>query len=404
MTAATFAKTFFRDMALTVPAIRKVYDERNALMAERHQWASEISTAHDERDQAKPAGPISPLPIPHWWERSFWEPTVMLAIRDHCRPGDVVYDVGTNAGAMAQAMSRLVGPQGHVFAFEASPRIIGIAQHNLVQHGCANVTLLHRAVWRASGETVSLSFGSHLNDRVDVDAEGVSVPTLALDDLAAATGMRPRFIKMDIEGAEFDALCGMPRLLDETRPILVLEQSPDDPRCFELLKSKGYRALDLASYRAVDSAGDMGPAGVLNMLFAPQELKLDGYLPVEPLELIQRLERDQFAHEPDGSLTLAQPIQLPKGRYLFRADFVADGTDNEIFTGVIADGEVIFRYHTFTKFMADAYRDWVVQLEKSSLVGPYLTFVRGRDPSLDWRGVDILRVPGFENWQAPIVE
>jgi Methyltransferase FkbM domain len=33
---------------------------------------------------------------------------------------------------------------------------------------------------------------------------------------------------MDIEGAEFDALRGMQRLLREVRPVLVLEQSPDD--------------------------------------------------------------------------------------------------------------------------------------------------------------------------------
>ena len=44
----------------------------------------------------------------NWWERSFWEPTVALAIRDHYGPGNVVCDVG----AMALIMSRLVGTRG----------------------------------------------------------------------------------------------------------------------------------------------------------------------------------------------------------------------------------------------------------------------------------------------------
>ena len=70
-----------------------------------------------------PADPAATFPLQNWWEQSFWEPTVALAIRDHCRPGDVVFDVGANAGALALMMSRLVGPRGIVCAFEASPRI-----------------------------------------------------------------------------------------------------------------------------------------------------------------------------------------------------------------------------------------------------------------------------------------
>ena len=87
-----------------------------------------------------------------WWTRSFWEPTVALAICDHCRPGDVVFDVGCNAGGLALMMSRLVGPRGIVLAFEASPRIIDKTHYNLVQAGCHNVTLFHRAVWHSHWE------------------------------------------------------------------------------------------------------------------------------------------------------------------------------------------------------------------------------------------------------------
>lgn len=64
------------------------------------------------------------LPLTDWWKPIFGEPTSDLAIRDYCRPGDVVFDVGSNAGGLALMMSRLVGPRGIVLAFEASPRII----------------------------------------------------------------------------------------------------------------------------------------------------------------------------------------------------------------------------------------------------------------------------------------
>ncbi len=146
---------------------------------------------------------------------------VALAIRDHCRPGHVVFDVGCNAGGMALMMSRLVGPRGIVLAFEASPRIVDKTHYNLVKVVCHNVTLFHRAVWHSTGALVHMAAGSHLNDRIDADTTGMPVRTVALDDLAEAGDFRPSFIKMDIEGAEFDALRGMPRLLADVRPVLV---------------------------------------------------------------------------------------------------------------------------------------------------------------------------------------
>ena len=33
-----------------------------------------------------PLDPAASIPLQNWWEPSFWEPTVALAIRDHCRP------------------------------------------------------------------------------------------------------------------------------------------------------------------------------------------------------------------------------------------------------------------------------------------------------------------------------
>jgi hypothetical protein len=97
----------------------------------------------------------------------------------------------------------------------------------------------------------------------------MTVRTVALDDLAFAGDFRPSFIKMDIEG---DALQGMKRLLAEVRPVLVLEQSPDDMRCHALLAKSGYRAVDLATYRKISNEDDFDrKSGVANVLFVPQE-------------------------------------------------------------------------------------------------------------------------------------
>jgi FkbM family methyltransferase len=295
-----------KSLALRIPPIRRLYEHRNVLLAR---------VAELEKRVLDPRS----FPIPNWWERNYWEPTVALAIRDHCRPGDVVFDVGANAGALSMMMSRLVGPRGIVCAFEASPRIIDKTHFNLVNAGCTNVTVYHKAVWHTTGDVVNLAAGSDLNDRIDAGATGMSVRTVALDDFAAVGDLRPSFIKMDIEGAEFDALKGMTKLLRDARPVLVLEQSPEDMRCHALLIAAGYVAADLATYRRIRSKDDF-PAGtgIANVLFVHEEsAQRNPYFPISehqrPNE-VATLSAGLFKRGPNGDISIGEPLFLPPGR------------------------------------------------------------------------------------------
>lgn len=344
------------------------------------------------------------FPLQAWWERSYWEPTVAHAILDHVRPGQVAFDVGANAAAFAVMMSRLVGPRGVICAFEASPRIVGRTQHNIVQAGCGNVTLYHRAVWHTTGETVTIAEGSHLNDRVEAGGQGGRVPTLALDDFVAASGLSPAFIKMDIEGAEFDALRGSRRLLAEGRPVLVLEQSPEDMRCHALLTEAGYEAVDLSTYRRLGSSADFAPGTTIaNVLFLPKERAEGSPYMDQRQEVVARISAARFQRDAQGGVSLPDPLELPAGRYVVAADFSASGKDNEVFAGIDADGETIFRYHTFTAMMAESYRDWVIQLDRPARIAPYLRFLRGADTALEWRGVEVRRLPAFDGIGVPVL-
>jgi len=357
------------------------------------------------QERLRQATELARLPLQNWWQRSFWEPTVAIAIRDHCKPGDVVFDVGANAGGLSLMMSRLVGPRGIVIAFEASPRIIDKTHHNLVKAGCSNVTLLHRAVWHTTGSLVYMTPGTYLNDRIEEGHGEMAVRTVALDDLAAAGDFRPSFIKVDIEGAELDALRGMKRLLAGVRPALVLEQSPDDMRCHQLLMEAGYLATDLASYRQIRTVEDFaGASGVANILFLPSEQAAkSAYFSGLPF-VKTAIPAARFEVADNGDITLREPVKLSAGRYILRADFTAEGTDNEVFAGVEVDGKNYLRYHTFTSFIAQSYRDWVIQLDYPSAVAPYLRFLRGGDASLKWNGANVFRLPAFDDWKAPIFE
>jgi hypothetical protein len=112
---------------------------------------------------------------------------------------------------------------------------------------------------------------------------------------------------------------------------------------------------------------------------------------------------EQFTRSEDGGVSLSNPIPLAPGRYIVRADFSADNDKNEIFAGVEGNGEVIFRYHTNTRFMAGSYRDWVIQLDRPTQIAPYLRFLKGTDPSLIWRGTQIVHLPAFDGYPAPVI-
>ena len=67
--------------------------------------------------------------------------------------------------------------------------------------------------------------------------------------------VRPALIKMDIEGAEHDALLGMEDYIRQAHPHFVLEQNRDDLSCWMTLRDRGYAAFDLNNYQRFD--GDL---------------------------------------------------------------------------------------------------------------------------------------------------
>jgi len=157
-----FTRRTLTALARRAPLSRDLF---RALDASEQARIAAVTKLDNLEKVARPAAaPSSPLPIPKFWEKNYWEPTVQFPIRDYCRPGDVVFDVGANAGALSMLMSRLVGPRGTVCAFEASPRIVAITLDNLVSGGCSNVQLYHRAIYHTSHQPVAIYAGLHLND------------------------------------------------------------------------------------------------------------------------------------------------------------------------------------------------------------------------------------------------
>ena len=342
---------------------------------------------------------------PLWLQRNYTEPRVLCALQDLVRPGRTVFDVGANFGHLSVAMSRRAGPRGAVCAFEANPEIARRCQAMLVQSGCGNSQVFSAAIHHTSHQRLPL----YLSDNMVADSitrkvsdRSIEVRTIALDDFVAETGLIPDLVKMDIEGAEFDALVGFRRTIEEHHPILILEQQPDDDRCFRFLQERGYEALDLSNYRSVDSFVAI-PAGVVvtDMLYArPDRIAGTPYAgPLEPVVDVELGEKD-FAWTSDAMYQTPEPIGLEVGRYLIEIEFTADA-EIEVKCGVAIAGVPVMQHHGFASWLTKLARCWVVALESEGPATLFFQFPQQRDPTLRVARAVVSRLPSFDG-RAPL--
>ena len=145
-----------------------------------------------------------------------WEPNVTAAFRSSLSPGDVCIDIGAHIGYYTLLASRLVGPRGHVYAFEPSPRSYGALHANLDRNKVTNVTAIRAAVGEDAGpaelyEGPGTNTGGATMQVVLADRRGLREP-VAVDvrpvtaAIPAADLRRVRAVKIDVEGAEVDVL------------------------------------------------------------------------------------------------------------------------------------------------------------------------------------------------------
>ena len=145
-------------------------------------------------------------------------------------PQPLCLDVGANIGLTAILMA-LTRPEGHVIAFEPSPKNAHFLKRNLARNAIANCTVIETAVGAHEGHVAfretPFAAGSHVArghaDALPHDAT-ITVPMTTLDRVLAPHPPRPvDFIKLDVEGFEPPVLAGAAETLALSRCPLFLE-------------------------------------------------------------------------------------------------------------------------------------------------------------------------------------
>lgn len=136
-------------------------------------------------------------------------------LRRLVRPGAHVVDIGANVGLYTLLLSRLVGDEGRVFAYEPEPDLFAALRENCFANQVANVIPVNCALGEASGRVrfyrSVFNSGDNRLGGFGWAAEAVEVEMARLDDVLSDA--RVDFIKMDVQGYEMRVLTGMQRLL-----------------------------------------------------------------------------------------------------------------------------------------------------------------------------------------------
>jgi len=141
--------------------------------------------------------------------------------------GETVIDAGGCYGDTALYFAHKVGTNGRVFSFEFMPNNISIFQKNLALNPelKSRVKIVPHPVWSTSALTLFVE-GVGPASRITSTPKSTSstqVETLSIDELANRECLeRIDFIKMDIEGAELEALMGAETVIRRDRPKLAI--------------------------------------------------------------------------------------------------------------------------------------------------------------------------------------
>jgi FkbM family methyltransferase len=206
----------------------------------------------------------------------------------YIQDGDVVLDIGVNHGTHLFQLAEAVGPTGRVVGIEPVPAHLASIRHSTdtyYPHLTSRIEIRPFAVGRTAGSAEF--FVSKINDGglsglrfrevlSDTEVEKIQVEVKTIDELIEDLSA-VHFVKIDVEGGEFDALAGAPRLLAQ-RPVIVFEFDETAPASFnyrpqeflDLFKHNGMSVFDIFGF-PIENGDEFLNARVWNFVSAPDE-------------------------------------------------------------------------------------------------------------------------------------
>ncbi|MEZ0344650.1 MAG: FkbM family methyltransferase [Caldimicrobium sp.] len=176
-----------------------------------------------------------------------YEPYLTYVLLHYLDKGMNFIDVGAHLGYYSLLARKLVGESGEVHCFEPTPSTYSILIKNLGKY--KNIYANNQALWSESGKIkirdygiVFSAFNSIFSPRLPEgkinNFQETEIECLTLDEYVLKKNIKPNFIKIDAESAEFQILKGSIQTINLYKPIISLEVGdylPDVPKSKELI-------------------------------------------------------------------------------------------------------------------------------------------------------------------------
>lgn len=194
-----------------------------------------------------------------------FEPGLARIARTYVDPQKDVIDIGANIGLFTILFSDIISADSRVLAIEPSPAALAYLRRNISRNGCAKSVVVFEGAALSKRAVVQLNIipgmeeYSSLNEIVHPVVKRKPHITLevngdTVDNFVDQFKLRPGFIKLDIEGAEYSALTGAIKTLIKYKPVILSELSDrlltshgdTSKKVIDLLRGHDYTVLDAA--------------------------------------------------------------------------------------------------------------------------------------------------------------
>jgi len=211
-----------------------------------------------------------------------YEPSILDVIAKYLKKDDVFIDIGANIGQHSMFAASIVEKNGKVYSFEPIPRIYKqlldsvhinkfnniVNVYNLALGEKDNVQTLYISSKNIGGSSLIKTQGA--DEKIEVKMTKGDNILLQLQQV--------NFIKIDVEGYEYEALSGISATLEHHHPIIILEfngelynrNSNHGDKIITLLNNLGYSLYDIGDNmkKIVDKENFLG-------LFVTQKAQTD---------------------------------------------------------------------------------------------------------------------------------
>ncbi len=173
----------------------------------------------------------------------YYEPETSVLIDKLIENDDIFYDIGSNWGHYALHLGSNKLFTGQIFAFEPHPESFKDLKDIISQANLTHMINCYEIAISDSNGDANIFLPDKIHSgtaTISNSKSGIKIQQRKIDDLDLPS---PTFIKMDVEGFEYQALKGAKNKIEKIKPIIIFESHkriPETFKPFDFLKEAGY--------------------------------------------------------------------------------------------------------------------------------------------------------------------